>query len=52
MRKGFRYLFLTGALLLASIAQSGGTQSASKTTGFDPLDRWVGAIVAGDAEVA
>ncbi len=51
MRKGFRYLFLTGALLLASIAQSGGTQSASKTTGFDPLDRWVGAIVAGDAEV-
>jgi thioredoxin 1 len=51
MNNGFRYSFLTGVLLLASIAQSGWAQSASKTTGFDPLDRWVGAVVAGDAEV-
>jgi ketosteroid isomerase-like protein len=51
MKNGFRYSLLTGALLLASIAQTGWAQSASKTTGFDPLDRWVGAIVAGDAEV-
>ena len=51
MKKGFRYSFFTGALLLASIVQSGRAQSAGKTTGFDPLDRWVGAIVAGDAEV-
>ena len=51
MKKGFRYSFLTGVLLLASIGQSGWAQSAGKTTGFDPLDRWVGAIVAGDAEV-
>jgi hypothetical protein len=36
---------------LASTVQSGRAQSAGKTTGFDPLDRWVGAIVAGDAEV-
>ncbi len=50
MKKGFRYSFLTGALLLASMVQSGWAQSASKTTGFDPLDRWVGAIVAGDVE--
>ena len=51
MKKRFRYSFFTGALFLASIAQSGRAQSASKTTGFDPLDRWVGAIVAGDADV-
>ena len=51
MKKGFRHSFFTGALLLAAIVQSGRAQSASKTTGFDPLDRWVGAIVAGDADV-
>lgn len=51
MKRGFRYSFVAGALLLASIAQTGWAQSASKATGFDPLDRWVGAVVAGDAEV-
>lgn len=51
MKKGFRYSFLAGALLLASVAQGSLAQSASKTTGFDPLDRWVGAVVAGDAVV-
>src|SRR6202007_1266762 len=51
MKKGFRYWFLVEALLLVWIAQSGWTQSASKTTGFDPLDRWGGAGVAGDAWV-
>jgi thioredoxin 1 len=51
MKKGFRYSFLTGALLLASITQSGWAQSANKTTGFAPLDRWVVAVVAGDPEV-
>jgi ketosteroid isomerase-like protein len=51
MKKGFPYSFLAVALLLASIAQSAWAQSAGKTTGFEPLDRWVGAVVAGDAEV-
>jgi thioredoxin 1 len=44
-----RLFVLIGAAVLVSAVQGSWAQAASKTTGLDPLDRWVGAVVAGDA---